>query len=230
MRIARAEVAFVTRTLAAIVLLAAGASAQATAPGAKAMFYHPGGVPQTVPLKTIAADPPRLAPIDFAPSAALRSAHLGIHYWFETDDGRAYGERGAATAGGHYTLRIRGNAGAFVSVWDMDRDIELMSRTAITGGTRLDGGEELAIPDVFELAADAPERRFIIVWGRSQTEQAGRPAGAVRRLADLSSRLGRDGAPQIIRESDDVTPGQIGTYVINREGMPLATELRFRAR
>ena len=83
------------RTLALVVFLAAGLAAQSAAPGAKAMFHHPGGVPQTVPVTAIATDPPRLARINFAPAASLRSAHVGIHYWFEDDAGKAYGERGA---------------------------------------------------------------------------------------------------------------------------------------
>jgi hypothetical protein len=32
----------------------------------------------------------------------------------------------------------------------------------------------------------------------------------------------------IVRERDDVTPGEIGTYVVNRLGMPLATEIVLR--
>jgi hypothetical protein len=196
----------VTRTLALLLLFAGGLSAQST-PGAKAMFYSPGAL---------------------APN--LQSAHIGIRYWFEDVTGLARSERRIATAGGPHTLHIRGNTSAFISIWDMDTGIELMSRTTITGGTRLGGGEELVIPDVFELAAGAPERRIIVVWGRAQTEQAGRASGARQRLSDLTSRAGRDGAPQVVRESDDTTPGQIGTYVINREGMPVATELVFRAR
>ena len=193
------------QTLMAAVL-AAGVAAGVTAqsPGAKTMFYDPGD--------------------------DLRLARIGIRYWFENDAGTPFTEAQAAMTPGQYTLRIRANAVAFISIWDMSRGIELMSREALSGGRVLERGIDLDVPDVFEVAADAPERRLIIVWGRSQSEQAGRAAGAEARLRDLTARVGRDGAPQIVRESDDATPGQIGTYVINREGMPLATELVFRAR
>ena len=184
--------------------IAAGVFAQSPPPGAKAMFYDPGD--------------------------DLRVARIGVRYWFQNDAGTPFTDTHVARTPGHYTLHIRANAGAFISVWDMSLGIELMSRQALSGGRALDRGVDLVVPDVFELAADAPTRRLIIVWGRSQTEQAGRPAGAEARLRDLTTRVGRDGAPQIVRESDEATPGQIGTYVINREGMPLATELVFRAR
>jgi hypothetical protein len=193
----------VTRTLALVVLLGAGALAQST-PGAKAMFYET--------------------------DHARRFAQVGIRSWFENDAGVAFSTDRAAATAGQYTLHFRANTAGYISIWDMDAGIELMSRTTLSGGTRIGGGEELVVPDVFEFASDAPERRLVIVWGRSQTEQAGRASGALQRLSDLSSRAGRDGAPQVVRESDHTTPGRIGTYVINREGMPVATELVFRAR
>ena len=160
--------------------------------------------------------------------ADLRAGHIGIRYWFENDAGEAFTESGVAP-GGNYTLHIRGNTGAYISIWDVERGIELMSRGALSGGILLNSGQELAVPDIFEFAADAPARRIIIVWGRSQSEQAGSVAGAEARLRELTPRMGRDGALQIVRESDDVTPGQTGTYVINREGMPLATEIVLRS-
>ena len=69
---------------------------------------------------------------------------------------------------------------------------------------------------------------FVSVWrmdgvGSSNGERL--PASAQRRLADLSARTGPDGARLIVRESDDVTPGEIGTYIVNRRGMPLATQI-----
>ena len=191
------------RSLACSLVLAVGAAAQ-SGEGAKTMFYDPGG--------------------------DLRVARIGLRYWFENESGTPFTEAQAVGTPGQYTLRIRANASAFISVWDMSRGIELLSRKALDAGRVLERGIDLDVPDVFEFAPDAPDRRLIIVWGRSQTEQAGRPAGADARLRDLTARVGRDGAPQIVREVDERTPGRIGTYVINREGMAVATELRLRAR
>jgi hypothetical protein len=85
------------------------------------------------------------------------------------------------------------------------------------------------VPDIRQLQPTGKTTRFIVVFGRSQTEQAGSADGAKERLRDLTSRVGQDGLPQIIRESDVTTLGEFGTYVVNREGMPLAAEIVLQA-
>ena len=92
------------------------------------------------------------------------------------------------------------------------------------------GVEPFVVPGTVRFVPGEQATRLIVVFGRSQTEMAASAERAQQRLSDLGNRLGNDGGPQIVRESDDETPGEIGTYVVNREGMPLATELVLRSR
>jgi hypothetical protein len=201
---------------------------------AKAMFYDPAdSVATGAAVKTSAQSTPDPRPIIYArPLPPL--GHVGIHYWFEDDGGNVLSESRAAHVAGSLTLHIRNNVGGgFLTVWSIDGNgdgAELTPRL----NDRFDGHQMTAEPFVsarlvrFEVGERAP--RLIVVFGRSQTEMASSANHARQRLTDLSSRMGRDRLPQIIRESDDTTAGEVGTYVVNREGMPVATEIALRRR
>jgi hypothetical protein len=185
--------------------------------GAKAMFYDPAaGQP------TPAAEPgQRQKPIKWA-SPFPQYGFVGIHYWFEDAEGHALSDERAATLGGSLTLHLRSNVGGFVSVWRMDgAGSSLGERLLYTLLER----EESAVRRQVQFKSGESPSSLIIIFGRSETEQAASSASARRRLEDLSARTGPDGARLIVRESDDVTPGEIGTYIVNRRGMPLATQI-----
>lgn len=90
--------------------------------------------------------------------------------------------------------------------------------------------DTFVVPVTFRFQPGERATRLIVVFGRSQTEMAFTADDARRRVLDLSSRLGVDRLPQVARETDDSTPGEIGTYVVNREGMPIAAEIVMRSR
>ena len=89
--------------------------------------------------------------------------------------------------------------------------------------------ETFRVPGTFRFGSVERTSRLIVVFARSQTEIPNSADSARDRLLDLTSRVGRDGLPQISREFDDVTPAESGTYVVNREGMPVAAEIILRA-
>jgi hypothetical protein len=70
-------------------------------------------------------------------------------------------------------------------------------------------------------------RTVILIFSRSQTEQSGSPAYARANLNRILGWMGPNG-PQIISESDDTTAGQVGAYVVNQVGNPVATEIAIR--
>jgi hypothetical protein len=63
---------------------------------------------------------------------------------------------------------------------------------------------------------------LIIVWARSQSEVAVSAADARKRLIDMPAWM------SIVSETDDATPGEIGTYVMNRRDAGVAAEILFR--
>lgn len=198
------------------------------APGAKAMFYDPASGQQTSP-----AEPgQRWKPIKYAdPFPQL--GFVGIHYWFEDPNGTVFSEERAATVSGPLTLHVRANATGFLTAWVMDGiqsiDGAQLLSTEMLGEEYRARGKGDASADVQFLSGASP-KTVIFVFARSNTEQANSPASARSRLHHLSARTGPGGAAEIVRESDGGTPGEVGTYVVNRRGMPLATEIILRSK
>jgi hypothetical protein len=192
--------------------------------GAKTMFYDPGDA-RAATVKASVADRGRLRPIVYAqPFPAY--GHVGIHYWFEDGNGRIFSENKAPAVKGPFTLHIRNNVGGgFLTVWSMNGDgAEVTPREGQWAGYRMTA-ETFVVPTKLQFLHAEQNLRLIIVFARSQTEMAASVESARNRLLDLGSRVGRDRLPQIIRATDDTTSGEIGTYVVNREGMPVAAEL-----
>jgi hypothetical protein len=211
--------------LLALIAFMAGSMSQ-TLPSAKAMFYSPYDGPAPAVMKA-GGPPPRLAPINWS-GTPTGWQHVGLQYWFEDDNGKPVSENRINEVPGQLTLHIRGNVAAFLTVWDDNS--QLTPQAGRYSGYELQAGGEYVVPEKLTLKSGDTPRRLILVFGRSQTEQAMSPAHARERLQELSIRKARDGQIQVIRETDDATPGQVGTYVVSREGSPLATEIVLRAR
>ena len=80
------------------------------------------------------------------------------------------------------------------------------------------------VPGVFEFSSGESPTRVVIVWARSQTEVAHDAARARARLVDMPAFM------PIVRETEESTPGEIGTYVVNRTNAGVSAEIVFRAR
>lgn len=205
----------------ALAFLAAGMQSQR---GAKWMFYNPYDGPAPASGESHST-PSRLAPINWS-GTPTGYQHVGIHYWFQDDDENTYSEAQASRMTVPLSLHIRGNVRARITVWTQDKQLTPMDGQY--SGHRLGAGEEYVVPEKLVFTAGESPTRIVIVFGRSQTEQAGDPKHARQRLEDLTTRKARDGALQVIREADELTPNQVGTYVVSREGSPLAAEVVLR--
>jgi len=195
---------------------------------AKVLFYDPAsGDPaaaEAAPSSTTGLTPVRSGGVQ----------HVGVHYWFEDSRGERFADPAAAGAGSRITLHVRGNVGAFLTVWMSDAthaSVELTSRTDAgpdgrwTGeGVRAD--QTVVISREFVVASPAEEpARVIIFVARSQTEQVTSFAGAREKLQRIAARTANDGDSVIVQEVDRMTRGQIGTYVVHRMGGQTAGEI-----
>jgi hypothetical protein len=208
------------RTLAAL-FVTVGIWSQ-IAPGAKSMFYDPGdrGAQPAQPAH-------RLRSIDFAQPFF----HCGIHYWLETETGIPVAERAASAMAGKFTVHLRNNIGdGFLTVWDVNgegRELTPKDEQS-SGGGRWSGhrmsDEVYVVPGVFEFATGESPTHLVIVWARSQSEVAHNAARARERVKDMPAWM------PIVRETDESTPGAIGTYVVNRTSAGVVAEIVFRSR
>jgi hypothetical protein len=188
------------------------------------MFYDPAG---RGPTPTVGQGRDRLRVIQVTHHFP-RFSKVGIHYWFENKAGVRLTEDQAAAATGAFTLHIRTNVDGFLSVWLM---------TAGTGrevtpaqGKPLTAASEFIVPGDVQFASAEPAGRLVVLFAQSQTEMPPDPSAAVQKLQRILGRTAPDGSPELVRASDSGTPGQVGTYVVNRQGMPVAAAISLKVR
>ena len=161
---------------------------------------------------------------------ASMDVHCGIHYWLEAEDGTRLTEGTAAARQGRFTVHIRNNTCAgYLTVWNVSIGRELTPRDErVSGGGRWSGypmsDRAYVVPGTFEFLDGQGATHLVIVWARSQTEVAHTASDALARVKDMPRWM------PIVREVEESTPGQIGTYVMNRRDAGVVTEIVFRRR
>jgi hypothetical protein len=196
---------FASRALVSVLLavfLTPGAEAQS---GAKALFHGPAGS-STNPLRPV-----------------------GIQYWFENEQGTRFAQARDAGVGARVRMHIQSNTEGFLTVWLTDESQEGgIQLTAMEGrwtGYLMEPRRDYVVPGEITLPAAGSNTRVLILFARSQTEQVRTAADAREKIRRLSMALARDGALAIVQETDTSTPGQVGTYVVHREGAQLGVEI-----
>jgi hypothetical protein len=207
--------------LAAAALILSAVIAQ-TPRSAKAIFYDAG---------RLGAPPPagpgmKLRPITIAPHEVNGGGSLpcGMHYWLEDATGTPVSMKTARATPGKYTLHVRYNneTPGLLSIWDVSGDgRELTPRfDSRWSGYRMPQ-REYRVPGEFEFSSSEAAPHLILIWVRSQTEVPRDAAHARTRLLDIPWFFNN------VSETDDSTPGEIGTYVVSRSGGPVAAEIVF---
>src|SRR3954468_270730 len=184
------------------VFLTPGGEAQS---GAKALFHGPAG------------------------SSGNPLGPVGIQYWFENEQGPRFTQAREAGVGARVHLHVQCNTAGFLTVWMTDKSqeagIQLTPMREQWAGYLIEPrrdyvvSREIAVPDA------GSDTRVLIVFARSQTEQVRTAAQAREKIRRLSAAVARDGGSAIVQETDTLTPGQVGTYVVHREGAQPGVEI-----
>ena len=193
-------------------------------PGAKALFYDP---------VTGQATPASPSPVTgLTPVQTLGTAFVGVHYWFENDHGVKFADPASAGLGARLRMHLRGNISAFLTVWMSDsthKSLELTTRSDAGPNGRWTGyllarDLDYVVNGDFEVAPAERATRIIFLLARSQAEQVDSFSGCQEKLQRIASRTASDGEAALVREVDRATPGQLGTYVVNRSGAQAGEE------
>jgi hypothetical protein len=115
---------------------------------------------------------------------------------------------------------------AFLTVWTSDsthKSLELTTRSDAGHegrwtGYGLDRDLDYVVNNEFEVATVERATRIIFLLARSQTEQVDSFSGCQEKLQRIASGTALDGGSVLVREVDRATPGQIGTYIVHRNG------------
>jgi hypothetical protein len=184
------------------VFLSPGAAAQSSA---KALFNGPAG------------------------STAYPFGPVGIHYWFENEQGTRFAQARDAGVGARVRMHIESNIEGFLTVWLTDRSqkagIQLTPMQGQWAGYLMEPRRDYVVPGEITVPAAGSDTRVLVLFARSQTEQVPTAADAREKIRRLSVGMARDGALAIVQETDTSTPGQVGTYVVHRVGAQPGVEI-----
>jgi len=184
------------------VFLSPGAAAQSSA---KVLFNGPAG------------------------STANPFAPVGIQYWFENEQGTRFTQARDAGVGARVRMHIQCNTGGWLTVWITDKSqeggIQLTTMEGQWAGYLMEPRRDYAIPGEITVPAAGSDTRVLILFARSQTEQVRTAAQAHEKIRRLSAAVARDGGLAIVQETDTLTPGQVGTYVVHRAGAQPGVEI-----
>jgi hypothetical protein len=173
--------------------------------GAKALFYGSAG------------------------STANPSGPVGIHYWFENEQGTRFTQARDAGVGARVRLHVQCNTGGFLTVWMIgkghEEGIQLTTTEGRATGYLMEPRRDYVVPGTIDVPAAGSDTRLLVLFARSQTEQVPTAADAREKIRRLSVAAARDGALAIVRETDTSTPGQVGTYLVHREGAQPGVEI-----
>lgn len=193
-----------------LVLLVVAAGWQASR-DARALFYDPGHPHR-------AAGQLKDRGSEKGQPAALRNT--GIHVWLSGSDGRAHPVTDALPSGGFFRLHVRDNVpgGGYLTIWQVEDRRELTPRSDPRWSGHAMDGREFVLRVPISISSGSP-RRLVVVWTLSQTELP-------RSVDEVAVRLQTIlGSQHIAQQNEWVAAGEIGTYVVNRDGGPVAIEL-----
>jgi hypothetical protein len=103
--------------------------------------------------------------------------------------------------------------------------IQLTPMEGEWAGHLMEPRRDYVVPVKITVPAAGSDTRVLILFARSQTEQVRAAAQAREKIRRVSMAMARDGASAIVQEADTSTPGQIGTYVVNRMGAQPGVEI-----
>ena len=190
--------------LVPLALAASLASAAYTQSSAKVLFQGPAG------------------------STANPYGPVGVQYWFENDRGTRFTQARDAGAGARLRLHVQSNTDGFLTVWmteGSDAGVQLTPMDGQYAGYGMGARRAYVVPGDIMVPAEGNTTRVLILFARAQMEQVRSAAGAREKIRRLSTLLASDGALAIVQEVDTSTPGQVGTYVVHREGAQPGVEV-----
>ena len=196
-------------------------------PSAKALFYDPAAGQASLSPATLSSV------TGLTPVQTFGTAFVGVHYWFENDRGVKFADPASAGLGARVRMHLRGNTEAFLTVWMSDsthRSLELTARSDAGPEGRWTGyslGRDLdyVVNGEFEVTPVDRATRIIFLLARSQTEQVDSFSACREKLQRIAGRPASDGGSVLVREVDRTTAGQVGTYLVHRNGGQAGEEL-----
>ncbi|HXT69651.1 MAG TPA: hypothetical protein VN700_07845 [Vicinamibacterales bacterium] len=218
-------------TTFAAVALAAGMGVQEPT-GARSLFYNPatGSTAKAAPSPPrVPATPPASstgAPRPVAP-VPTGTRSVGVHYWIDLTGRGPVADTHSFASGDRIRIHVRTNVDGFLSVWALNtsgRASLLLPVDGDTAGTPVKATQDYVSP-LIRFQPPAQDERLLLCFARLRSELPSLDLveGDEARAAFLAR-----GARNLIVETVEVTAGEVGTYVVNRQGGPIVRPILLR--
>lgn len=219
----------------------ASAAAEEKGLGAKALYYMGSGqvTPVDTPRLKPNVDPPiklsktrvktssRIETPQRAPSPT--SLAIGIHYWLETYDGQRVSDSHVFRTGDRIRMHLRSNADGYLTLWSLDADGKghmLFPAPNQTEKNLVRANVDYVTPGMIKFTPPVQDERLLVFFSRQENDHPVPTATAAPRL--IASLTQKAGSRALVFETEEREPEQIGGYVVNKDGGPVAKEIRLK--
>lgn len=246
------------RLLGACLLAPFLAAASATAQdGARTMFYNPAsGTMTRSPDSAAPAPPPPSAPAKpsapVKPSAPAKPSSpelirsgssrpsrplpaipaagvkfVGVHYWLDLETIGIVSDQYTFATGERIRLNIRSNVDGYLVVWALPPDGKpavLLPSTGDASGISINAGQEYISPPI-RFRPPVRDEQLLLVFARQRSQL---PSLETVEGKAAVAAFASAGARDLVVETEEKAPGEIGTYVVNRQGGPVVRQIRLK--
>lgn len=205
---------FFAMALAIALLLCGFLKAGEEQPGAKAMF----GNPATGEVSTGRA----IIRVDDEPRPT------GIRFWIELDGVGPVTTRRVFRTGDRIRIHIRSNADGYLSLWSLDTAGRGQVIFPPSGqDNKVKAYADYVMPGYIKFIPPAEDERLLVFFSRNKGDVPP-PTGTAADADAVDRTLGPTGARALVYEAEENNPAEVGEYIVNKDGGPVAKEMRLR--
>jgi hypothetical protein len=155
------------------------------------------------------------------------SGPVGIHYWLDLEGTGHVADSRTFKTGERLRFHVRSNADGYLAVWARSSTggtVLLLPADGDPSGTRVKAGEQYVSPPV-RFSAPVHDEELLLAFARRKVDLPSRD--------NVETNIGATavafaGARDLVVETEDVKPREIGTYVVNRRGGAVVRQIRLR--
>ena len=197
--------------------------------GAKALFYDPasGAVIKSNEKRT----DQKTGKLKVRAVSAESAKYVGLNYWLDLEGVGSVTSDRIFRTGDRIKLRVRSNVDGYLSLWSLDasgRGTLLFPKPGSgEGSNKVQADTEYVTPGEIRFAPPVEDERLLVFFSRS-TADIPSPTGKQTDSTAVARVLGPAGAKALVFESEKKVVSEVGDYVVNKNGGPIAKEIRLR--
>jgi hypothetical protein len=196
--------------------------------GAKALFYDPGT--GTILKSSEKQKDPHTGVIKVKPVQSSLVKFVGLHYWIELDGGGPVTADRIFHTGDSIRLHVRSNVDGYLSLWSLDssgRGSMLFPASGQGQENLVKADQEYVTPGKIRFSPPVEDERLLVFFSRKKADIP-TPTGTQADADTVAKSLGPAGSKALVFETEKKNAAEVGNYVVNKNGGPVAREIRLK--